>query len=68
MEHLNFVLQYKLASDQSLRVSGAARIKIDGRGGLIVYSQDGMAEKIMLSDLVAMSIQAVERQAHARPN
>lgn len=65
MENLNFILQYKLASDRSFRAHGAARIKIDGQGGLIVYSENGMAEKIMLSDLVAMSIQPVPLQAWA---
>jgi hypothetical protein len=65
MENLNFVLKYKLASDRNFRAHAAARIKIDGRGGLIVYSENGMAEKITLSDLVAMSIQPAPLQAHA---
>jgi len=64
MDNLNFVLQFKRAGDPSLRVHGAARIKIDGRGGLIVYSENGAAEKLVLSELVDMSIRPVWLSAH----
>jgi hypothetical protein len=60
MENLNLVLKFKLAGDGNCHIRGAARIKVDGQGGLTVYDAGGEpAEKIDLTKLQSMSIQGV---------
>ena len=57
MKDLNLVLQFKMAGDTNCRISSAARIKVDGRGGLTFYSPEtGSAERIDLADLRWLSI------------
>ena len=60
MDDLNLVLKFRVSGEQALRVKGAARIKVDGRGGLMVYdAQNGAAETIDLQSLQAFSIQTL---------
>lgn len=60
MENLNLVLKFKLAGDGQLQVKGAARIKVDGKGGLMLYDpQGGAAETIDLGQLRSLCIQPV---------
>jgi hypothetical protein len=60
MENLNLVLKFKLARDRRLHVKCAARIKVDGRGGLLFYdAKGGPAEYIDLRDLQSFRIQPV---------
>jgi hypothetical protein len=57
MEKLNLVLQYRMAGDTDSSVRGAARIEVDGRGGLTLYdAQTARAEKIDLAELRSLSI------------
>jgi hypothetical protein len=61
MDNLNLVLKFRVAGESVLRVKGAARIKVDGRGGLMVYdAQSGDAETIDLQSLRAFSIQSLD--------
>jgi len=56
-EDVNLFLSFKLAGQSKSSVRGAARIKIDGRGGLTVYSaESGLAERIDLAELQSFSI------------
>ena len=58
MKTLNLLLKYKLAGDSRIHVKGATRIKVDGRGGLMLYDVNtGAAETINLSQLRSFSIQ-----------
>jgi hypothetical protein len=43
MDNLNLVVKFMLAGDAQLHVKGAARIKVDGRGGLLLYGAQGGA-------------------------
>jgi len=58
MENLNLLLNLRMAGGSDCCIRGAARIKVDGRGGLTVYDADSTtAEKIDLADLQSLSIQ-----------
>jgi hypothetical protein len=60
MDKLNLVLKFKLAGDPDLRVRGVGRIKVDGRGGLVLYdAQTGADEIIDLRTLQAFCIHKV---------
>lgn len=37
MNDLNLVLKFKAAGDTQFQFRGAARITVDGRGGIVVY-------------------------------
>ena len=41
MDNLNLIVKFMLAGDDRLHVKGAARIKVDGRGGLMLYDAKG---------------------------
>ena len=57
-ENLNLVLKFRLAGNSQLHVKAAARIKIDGRGGLVFYdAQSGAMETIELGRLRSFCIQ-----------
>ncbi len=58
MKDLNLVLMFRLSGDGQMRVKGASRIKLDGRGGLMVYdSENGAAETYDLENMQSVSIQ-----------
>ncbi len=58
MKDLNLVLMFRLSGEGQLRVKGASRIKLDGRGGLMVYdSENGAAETYDLESMQSFSIQ-----------
>jgi hypothetical protein len=60
MNKLNLILKFKLAGDGHFHVKGAARIRVDGRGGLMLYgTQSGAVETIDLQALRSLSIQQV---------
>jgi hypothetical protein len=59
VEKSNLVLRFKLAGDSRVHVKGAARIRVDGRGGLMLYNGRGTAEEIDLRRLQSFSIQTV---------
>jgi hypothetical protein len=60
MTNLNLLLRYKTAKDGELQVKGAARIAIDGGGGLVVHGpKDGVLERISLAHLYSLSIQMI---------
>ena len=57
MKDLNLVLKYQLKGEDHLQVHGAARIKIDGLGGLMFYDvQNGANTRIELSNLQSFSM------------
>jgi hypothetical protein len=60
MNNLNLLLQFKTAKDAELQVKRAARITIDGRGGVIVHDlQNEVPERISMAHLQALSIQMI---------
>jgi hypothetical protein len=60
MDDLNLILKFKLAGDDHLHVKGAARIKVDGRGALMLYNTQSRAvETIDIRALQSFSIQQV---------
>jgi len=64
LEKSNLVLHFKLDGEAEDRVYNAARITIDGRGGLTLYRAGGRgSEWIRMEALEALSIQAVPRAA-----
>jgi hypothetical protein len=51
------VVSFKLAGDSNRQIYGAARIKVDGQGGLTVYdARNGSAETLRLSDIQSFVI------------
>ena len=60
MDNLNLILKFKLAGDDHLHVKGAASIRVDGRGALMLYNAQSRAvETIDLRTLRSFSIQQV---------
>lgn len=60
MKNLNLLLRFKTVKDAELQVKGAARITIDGEGGVLVHDpQNGTPERISLAHLHSLSIQMV---------
>ena len=57
---VNLVLSFKLAGDRDCRVCGAARITVDGRGGLTLHhARNGRTERIDLAELQSLSIRSL---------
>jgi hypothetical protein len=57
MDNLNLLLSYTMSGDAETHVKGAARISVDGMGGLLVYdAQTGRAERISLEQLASLRI------------
>jgi aerobic-type carbon monoxide dehydrogenase small subunit (CoxS/CutS family) len=62
MDDLNLVVKFMLAGDAQLHVKGAARIKVDGRGGLLLYgAQGGAVETIELGAQKSFRLQQVRQ-------
>jgi hypothetical protein len=62
MDDLNLVVKFVLAGDGGLQVKGASRIKVDGRGGLLLYDTRGEGvETIKLGSLKSLCLQQVRR-------
>jgi hypothetical protein len=59
MPPTNLVLTFTLAGDSRVHIRGAARIKLDGRGGLTVFgAKNGCPELVSLGRLRSLTIQA----------
>ena len=57
-EAVQLVVKFMLAGDGRLHVEGVARIKVDGRGGLLLYdAQGGTVETIELGALKSIRLQ-----------
>ena len=60
MDNLNLIVKFVLAGDSRLHVKGATRIKLDGRGDLLLYdAQGGGVETIELGMLRSIRLQQV---------
>jgi hypothetical protein len=60
MDNLNLVVKFTVAGDSRLQVKSASRIKVDGRGGLLLYdAQGGGVETIELGALKSFGLQQV---------
>ena len=60
MGNQNLILKFKLAGDDRFHVKGAARIKVDGRGAMLLYNKQNRAvETIDLRALRSFCIQQV---------
>ena len=60
MKDLNLVVMFRLSGDGQMHVKGASRIKLDGRGGLMVYSENGATETYPLQNVQSFSIQPLK--------
>ena len=66
MKDLHLVLKYRLLEDEKTQVRGAARIKIDGLGGLTFFDvQKGVDTRLELSHLQSFSLLPVHSPASA---
>jgi hypothetical protein len=62
MNDSNLVVKFMLAGDRRLHVKRAARIKVDGRGGMLLFDACGEAvESIELGALESFDLQRVVR-------
>jgi hypothetical protein len=60
MTPTNLVLTFTVAGDSMVHVRGAARIKVDGRGGLTLFDAGkGQEEWVSLAGLRSLTIQSV---------
>jgi hypothetical protein len=60
MNPTNLVLTFTLTGDSRVHVRGAARIKVDGRGGLTLFdSEKGCMERVSLERLRTLTIETV---------
>ncbi len=64
MDRLNLVLTFRLNGDDHVQIKGAARIKVDGRGGLTFYDvQSGSMERIELGQLQSLTLHSMDQPA-----
>jgi hypothetical protein len=57
MSDLNLVVKFQLAGDPQIHVNGVARMKVDGRGTLLLYDGTGeLVSSIKTADLQSFSI------------
>jgi len=62
MDKTNLILKFKRYGEQEAHVVGATRIRIDGRGGVILYSPNSrIPEWISLSGVETVAVQPVNR-------
>ena len=62
MNDLNLVLKFKAAGDTQFQFRGAARITVDGRGGLMVYDPTNHTpERIDTANLQELCIHSLAR-------
>lgn len=59
MENRNLVLELKLRGDNDVRIIGATRLLVDGRGKLVLYDQQGTPSNIRLGELQSLAIRRV---------
>ena len=57
---MNLVVKFRLANGE-VQVRGAARISVDGRGGVTLFSDNGETDAIQIRDLQTFSIHPVVR-------
>ena len=63
----NLVVTFSFAGDSQVHVRGAARIKVDGRGGITLFDvEKGGSEWVSLGCLRSLTIQAISGPG-ARP-
>jgi hypothetical protein len=61
----NLLLKFKIEGDNRVHIRGAARIKVDGCGALMLYgTEDGTAESVSLGCIQCLSIDKI----HSVPN
>ena len=57
MRNVNLLVRFTMAGAAGSEVRGAARIVVDGRGGLVVYDPaTGAPERIALAELESLRI------------
>lgn len=59
MGDMSLIVRFRLAGDDQLHVQGAARMKVDGRGGLMLYGKNGEMERIPIGTLRTFSIHPI---------
>lgn len=65
MKNMNLVVTFRLSTDGQMRVKGASRIKLDGRGSLMLYDpENGAAETIDLRSVQSLSIQPLKAASY----
>jgi len=69
MNDLNLMIRFRLTGQDEFQMKGASRMKMDGRGGLILYdAQSGKAERIEIGQLQSFILQPANCSTSARPN
>jgi hypothetical protein len=69
MDHINLVLKFRLAGNGELQIKGVARIKLDGRGGLIFYEvHSGETQRIAVGQLDSLSVLSMPPAIRTTPS
>jgi hypothetical protein len=70
VERVNLILKFRFAGGDQTYIKGAARIKVDGSGGLMFQDvQSGKTERIAVSELESfniLSLNAITRPIPSR--
>jgi hypothetical protein len=62
MDNRSLVVELKLRGDSNLRVIGATRMHVDGRGSLLLYDSQGAAHaNICLGEVQSFAIRRASR-------
>lgn len=56
MNDFNLVVKLKLANGGGVQIKGAARIKVDGRGSLMLFDPQGGIEAIEVGQIESFSV------------
>ena len=65
MENLNLLLTFTADGEAKPHVKRAARVSLDGSGGLLVYdAATGVAERISLSEMRTLRIERAPQDAN----
>jgi len=63
MNNLNLLLTFKSVGDATVQAKAAARIRVDGLGGILVYdAETGQAERIPLDRMNSLCIDSAARR------
>jgi hypothetical protein len=69
VERINLVLKFRLAGDDQTYIKSTARIKLDGRGGLMFHDvQSGKSERIAVDELESFNILSLNPHCGTYPS
>lgn len=59
MNNLNLMVKFKLATSGDVQIKGVSRMKVDGRGSVLLYDSNGEVERIDVRQMESFSVHAL---------